>query len=81
MKKLTKEEVEKLVVRKGKSTPVRTGVMHLQPGEFLLIEKSDWNQQNGPGQMLSRLAKKTGMEFKLQTVDSGNGGWIVERLK
>lgn len=81
MKKITKEEKDKLVLRKGKSTPVRTGVMHLQPGEILLIDKSDWTQTNGPGQMLSRLSKKTGMEFKLETVDTGNGGWVVERVK
>ena len=81
MKKITKEEAAKLQTKVGSSSAVRTAVVHLKVGEILLIEKADWTQKKGPGQMLSRLAKKTGMEFKLQTVDSDGGGWIVERVK
>jgi len=80
MKKLTKEEASKFVLNRGSSSIARTAVMHMQPGEILLIEKTDWQQQNGPGQMLSRVTKATGREFKLETVATGEG-WIVERLK
>ena len=80
MKKLTKEEAGKLVLRKGSSSPVRTGVVHLKVGEILLIEKTDWNQKNGPGQMCSRITKASGKEFSINAVADGSG-WIVERMK
>ena len=80
MKKLTKEEAAKLVLRKGSSTAVRTAVVHLQVGEILMIEKTDWKQKNGPGQMCSRIKRSTGMEFLVNAVADGSG-WIVERVK
>ena len=80
MRKLTKEEAAKLVLRKGSSTAVRTAVLHLQPGEILMIEKSDWNQQNGPGQMCTRITQSSGQEYKVNAVADGSG-WVVERVK
>ncbi len=80
MKKLTREEADKLILRKGSSSAVRTAVLHLQPGEILMIEKHDWNQKNGPGQMLTRLGKSTGMVFNLNALADGRG-WVVERVK
>ena len=80
MKKLTKEEASKLILKKGSSTPVRTAIMHMAVGEILQIERQEWTQSKGPGQMLTRLSKRTGMEFKLNTI-ANDGGWIVERVK
>lgn len=80
MKKLTKEDAAKLVLRKGTSSPVRTAVVHMQVGEILLIEKTDWNQQNGPGQMCSRITKTTVQEYRLNAV-ADRSGWVVERVK
>lgn len=80
MKKLTREEADKLILRKGSSSAVRTAVVHLAVGEILMIERKDWNQKNGPGQMCSRITASTGMEFKLNALASGEG-WIVERVK
>lgn len=78
MKKLTKEDAAKLLLRKGTSSPVRTAVVQMQVGEILLIEKADWSQRNGPGQMCSRITKRTGQEYKLNAVADGSG-WVVER--
>jgi len=78
MKKVTKEEAEKMTVRLGSSTVVRSTVMNMQVGEILQIEPSDWHQSKGPGQMLGRLKKTTGRSFTLKTVVSG--GWLVERV-
>lgn len=80
MKKLTKEEAGNFILKKGSSSVVRTAVMNMKLGEILLIEKKDWKPINGPGQMLTRVRKKTGMEFKLNAIASGEG-WIVERVK
>jgi hypothetical protein len=80
MKKITKEEAGKFMLRKGSSSPVRTAVANMHVGDVLLIEKQDWKQQNGPGQMLTRVKKSTGMEFKLNSIATGEG-WIVERVK
>ncbi len=59
---------------------VRTAVLHLKPGEILMIERKDWNQKNGPGQMCTRLTKSTGMKFKLNAIADGSG-WVVERVE
>jgi len=80
MRKLTKEEAEKLVPKKGSSSVVRTAVMHLGVGEILLIDKSDWTQKTGPGQMLTRLSKSSGMVFNLNALADGSG-WVVERVR
>ncbi len=79
MKKLTKEEAAKLAFKLGTSTVVRTVVMHLNVGEILLIEKGEWKQKNGPGQMLTRITEKTNRKFSLKTLADDNG-WIVERV-
>jgi len=78
MKKLTKEEAEKMTVRLGSSTVVRSTVMNMQVGEILHIEPNDWLKSKGPGQMLGRLKKTSGKSFTLKTVVSG--GWLVERV-
>ena len=80
MKKITKEEAEQLEYRIGTSTVVRTAVMHMQPGELLLIERKDWTQRNGPGQMLKRISDKTQWKFVLKALANGSG-WIVERIE
>jgi hypothetical protein len=49
-------------------------------GEILVIEKRDWKAKNGPGQMLGRVKKKTGWDFKLEIIEGGEG-WLVERMK
>jgi len=78
MKRLTKEEAERMTVRVGSSTVVRSTVMNMQVGEILQIEPNDWQQSKGPGQMLGRLKKTHGLVFKVKTVLSG--GWLVERV-
>ena len=80
MKKITKEEAAKLQTKVGSSSAVRTAVVHLQVGEILLIEKADWTQQKGPGQMLSRLTERTKQRYKLSALADGSG-WLVERVE
>jgi hypothetical protein len=80
MRKITTEEAKKFTIQRGLSSAVRTAVMALEPGEILLIEKKDWKPINTPGQMLTRVMKKTGRQFKLEKI-VGGGGWLVTRVK
>ena len=80
MRKITREEAGSFTIKRGSSTAVRTAVMNMKLGEILLVEKKDWKQKNGPGQMLTRVKKRTGMEFRCDIIASGEG-WIVERVK
>ena len=80
MKKITKEEAAKLQTKVGSSSAVRTVLVHLMVGEILLIEKADWTQKKGPGQMLSRLTERTKQRYKLEALADGSG-WLVERLE
>lgn len=80
MRKISKEEAGMFTIKRGTSSVVRTAVMHLKPGEILFVGKKDWKQKNGLGQMLTRLKKRTGMEFRCDIIASGEG-WLVERVK
>ncbi len=79
MKKITKEEAAKLQTKLGSSTVVRTAVVHLQVGEILLIEKGDWTQKKGPGQMLQRVTERTKQKYTCSALADGSG-WLVERV-
>lgn len=78
MKKITKEEASSLLLRKGRSSTVRTALLHLQPGEILMVDKKEWNQKNGPGQTCTRITKSYGMKFKVNSIADGSG-WVIER--
>jgi hypothetical protein len=81
MKKLTKEEAQAYVLRRSSCSPVRTAIEHLAVGEILLVERKDWAQQkNGPRAMCNQIKKRSGMEYKVSVVASGEG-WLVERTK
>jgi hypothetical protein len=80
MKKITKEEAEQIAVLEGRSSKVRTAVLHMKVGEILQIDRSDWKPINGPQQMCVRVTERTKMEFKVQTMASRTG-WLIERVK
>ena len=80
MKKITKEEAEKLQTKLGSSTVVRTEVTFMKVGEVLIIEKRDWTQKKGPGQMLQRVTEKTKQRYTLKTL-ADESGWLVERIE
>jgi len=79
MRKLTREEMNKLILKKGTATTVRTMCMKMKVGEILLVEPKDWNQKRSPAEMLRRLGIKTGMKFEV-TEDDGGAGWVVVRI-
>lgn len=78
MKEITAEEAQKLLKLEGRSTLVRSRVQAMAVGAFLIIEPSDWHQQNGPRHMISRLEKKENKRFKVNRLQQG--GWLVERV-
>jgi hypothetical protein len=80
MRAVSREEAGRFAIKKGGSGVVRTAVLAMKPGDILLIERQDWRQKNGPTQMLTRLKKGTGMDFKCEIVANG-GGWLVERMR
>ncbi len=80
MKKISKEEAAKLTFKIGTSSAVRTAVVHLQPGEVLVIEKHDWQQVKGPGQMIQRVTERTKQKYVLKIL-ADNSGWLVERIE
>ena len=80
MKKITKEEAAKLQRKLGSSTLVRTEVTFMKVGEILVIERKDWTQKKGPGQMIQRVTEKTKQKYMLKTL-ADESGWLVERIE
>ena len=65
MKKLTKEEAaNRPVVKRGRRTRVHMHMLHLKPGEILIVDKgADWIGKNPPYRLVSRFAKKRGWKM------------------
>ncbi len=80
MKKITKEDAAKLATKIGSSSAVRTAVIYLQVGEVLVIERSDWTQKKGPGQMVQRVTERTKQKYTVKTL-ADDSGWVVERVE
>lgn len=80
MKKITKEEKEKMLVQgRGRSSPVMSMLQAMKVGEILFVEKNDWKWQRGPGTICKRLEKNYGLKFKCNKVLDGSG-WVIERM-
>ena len=80
MKKITKEEAEKMLLQgKGRSSPVMSMLQAMKVGEILFVESKEWKWQRGPGTMCKRLEQKYGLFFKCAKVVDGSG-WVIERI-
>lgn len=79
MRKLSKEEVERLQMLTGRSSLVRTEVLKLKPGEFLEVNKGDWKQKNSPIQMLQALEDRFKHKYQMHTL-AVKTGWVIERM-
>lgn len=82
MKKLTKEEAEKISTRPaGRSSMARTYLLGMKVGDIILLERKDWNQKyRQPSTFCRILEKQTKRQWKCDTALDGTG-WIIERLK
>ncbi len=82
MKKLTEEEVNALMTKPiGRVSHVRVQLLHLQPGEYLLIEKKDWTWTTAtPSVMCRRLERRSTLKYDCKRVSDGSG-WVVKREK
>lgn len=81
MKRLSKEEADKLVTRpNGRMNWARGVLFGMQEGEIILIERRDWKQKRVPSTVIKRMTGKKGREWTTRTL-LDNSGWVIERLK
>jgi len=81
MKKLTKEEAEKIPVQgKGRSSAVSSALQAMKVGEIVLLARMEWSWKRGPSIICKRLEKKMGLVFTCKRVMDGSG-WIIKRIK
>lgn len=82
MKKLTKEEVEKLGQKpNGRVSVARAAVSNMDIDEYLLLEPKEWKNQNrAPSVMLRKVEKEQGKKFTCHKTMNG-AGWIVHRIE
>ena len=82
MKKLSKEEVEKMVTSPaGRATTVRAMLMTLEVGEgFKISRKDDWLTNDTPYRVVNYYSKQSKREFKKERTMDGSG-WLVTRTK
>ena len=80
MKKLNATEVSAVgSAGKGRLTRVSAMAATLQPGEGLIVTRSDWKSKDAPYRVVNYLAKKTGRTFKSSRLADGTG-WLIVRV-
>ena len=80
MKKLSKEETEKMGVISHKGSTLRTHLLQLQIGESIIVENGvDWKSKSPPYRIVYYLEKTTKLKFDAG-VTPDNKGWIIKRV-
>lgn len=80
MKKLSKEETDKLGVISHKGSMLRSLLLQLQIGESVIIEKgTDWKSKSPPYRIVYYLVKTTALRFDAGVTPDGSG-WIIKRI-
>jgi len=82
MKMLTKEEAKSIITKPvGRVSRLRTLLLAMKPGEFLLVERADWKwKKKTPSVMCRRLEDGSSLKYDCKRALDGSG-WVIERLK
>jgi hypothetical protein len=81
MKKLNVEEASKTgIIKNGRTTRVRGGLMELQIGEAIIVEKGiDWISKTPPYRIVNYYSKQTNRKF-VSGLTTDKKGWIIKRI-
>ncbi len=82
MKKITEAEALAVVTKPmGRVSRLRAMLLNLEPGEYLLVERSDWKWKGkAPSVMCRRLEEHGSKRYDCKKALDGSG-WIIKRLK
>lgn len=81
MKKLTPEEAQQIDIKPpGRGSLVRTMLLTMKPGEYVLIENKDWKwRTRTPMTYCRTLEKRSKLKYEChRTADAS--GWLVKRI-
>ena len=59
MRAITKEEAGNMMLKSGRSSPLRVALLKMKPGQLLLLDRKDVVAKKGPGEMLTRISNTT----------------------
>jgi hypothetical protein len=80
MRRISKEEFDKMRLKIGRNSPLRLHLLSLEPNEGLVITRQEYGAKCGPYPTMKRLEKKTGRRFKLgKRLEDAN--WALLRMK
>jgi len=82
MKKLTEAEAQAIATKPmGRVSRFRAQLLSMKVGEYLLIEKKEWEWKTAsPSVMCRRLEDRSSIRFDCKrTLD--NSGWLIKREK
>lgn len=82
MKKLSKEEAEKIRTRpSGRGSYAYKVLMAMRVGEIILLERKDWTwKSRKPGTYCKWLERKKNRKWNCAEAVDGSG-WVIERVK
>jgi hypothetical protein len=80
MKKLNKEEVDKIMIAgRGRQHTITQHAVNLEIGEALLISKEEWIGKNSPHYLIYSINKKHPIKLTCKLLADGTA-WLVCRI-
>ncbi|MEO8151159.1 MAG: hypothetical protein ABI723_26240 [Bacteroidia bacterium] len=80
MKIIEKSEFDQLITKgRGRTTPIRSALLTLQPGQAVVIHKKDWKVKYTPFSIATQIERKHGVTFKKVSLADGSG-WAIQRV-
>jgi len=80
METLSKEEANAmLLLTSGREIAVSSRLKSLQPGEALVVKRSEWKTKYAPSKIARRIEKQDGWKFRTGRL-ADNSGWMLQRL-
>lgn len=81
MRKITKEEFDKILGRgKGSTSPLYNLLLQLKPDEGIEILKKEWHVKYPPTTIINRVSRKYKIPLQWKGLPDGTG-WMVVRGK
>ena len=82
MRKLSEEEGKAIITKPlGRVSHFRIEAINLKVGEYLLIEKKEWNWKTAtPSVMCRRIERDSSLKFDCKRMYDGSG-WLIKRIK
>lgn len=69
-----------LPLSRGRESVVSAMLKQLQPGQALIVRRSEWKAKTAPTRTARKLEKRSSLKFETGRLPD-NSGWILKRME